>query len=265
VSRDDRSGRDPSAEIAARLPVTDRPSWLILIGLVLLVAAGIAWAVFGAAPDSATGQGMVTPEQGFLEIGTELQGTVETVDVTPGQTIEKGTEVALIRTGDGATVHVRSPIAGTVATVLIRAGGVTDRGTAIATVEPNGSPAVVIGFVPAGPGKRVEPGMPARVALASAPRSQFGTMEGYVTHVSPVPVSPERVILVVGGNVSLAQYFLSGGPVLEVTVALERDPNTPSGYAWTTGDGPPTSVSMGTLAEVSVVISESAPVEQILR
>jgi multidrug efflux pump subunit AcrA (membrane-fusion protein) len=258
-------GRDPVDEVARRLPVTDRPTWLILLGILLLIAGGVAWAVFGRAPDAATGPGIVVPEQGFVEVGTALQGTVISVAVAPGDHVDDRARVADIRTQTGRVVSVRSPVDGTVATVLVRKGGVTDRGTAIVTIEPSGSSPVVVGFLPAGPGKRIETGMPARVALASAPRSQFGTIEGTVRAVSPVPVPPERIVLVVGGNVSLADYFMVSGPVLEVTISLDRDPSTPSGYAWTTGEGPPTGVSSGTLVEASVVVSEAAPVQQILR
>ena len=257
--------RDPAAEVAGRLPITNRPSWLILLALVLLVAAGIAWAIWGSAPDAVTGPGMVVPKQGFAEVGAELQGTVESVEVSPGDIVKAGAVVARIQTVAGKAVTVVSPVAGTVATVLVRAGGITDRGTALLTVEPSGSESVVVAFVPAGPGKRIAPGMEARISLESAPRSQFGTLEGRVEAVSPVPVSLERVILIVGGNLSLADYFLTGEPILEVTVALKRDPTTPSGYHWTTGDGPPTAVSMGTLAEVAVVVSETAPLAHILK
>jgi multidrug efflux pump subunit AcrA (membrane-fusion protein) len=258
-------GGDPTREVALRLPVTDRPSWLILLGLALLVLAGVAWAVFGKTPDVVTGRGMVVPSQGFVEVGTELQGTVRNVNVTPGVEVKRGSAVAGIRTGDGKDVTVSSPVEGTVATVLVRAGGVTDRGTALVTVEPASSEAVVVGFVPAGPGKRVQPGMDAQVAPESVPRSQYGTLKGKVTAVSPVPVPPERVILVVGGNASLADYFFTEGPILEVTVRLLDDPSTPSGYAWTTGDGPPGKVTLGTLASVEVVLSEEAPIVHILK
>ena len=88
---------------------------------------------------------------------------------------------------------------------------------------------------------------------------------GRVQAVSPVPVPPERVTLIVGGNLSLADYFLTGGPVLEVTVSLDRDATTPTGYRWTTGDGPPTAVSLGTLTEVAVIVSESAPLHHIVK
>lgn len=259
-----RPPRDPGAEVAGRLPITDRPSWLILFALILLVAAGIAWAVFGRTPDAVTGPGMVVPAAGFVEVGAELQGTVESVDVLPGDLVEASAVVARIQTVAEKSVTVTSPMDGTIATVLVRAGGVTDRGTALLTVAPSGSKAVVVAFIAAGPGKRISPNMPARISLASAPRSQFGTLMGRVEAVSPVPVPPERVALVVGGNLSLADYFLSGGPVLEVTVSLDRDATTPSGYRWTTGDGPPTAVSLGTLTEVAVIVSESAPLQHIV-
>lgn len=255
---------DPAREVALRLPVTDRPSWLILLGLTLLVLSGVAWAVFGKTPDVVTGRGMVVPSQGFVEVGTEIRGTVKRVDVTPGVEVQRGSRIATIRTDDGDVI-VASPVEGTVATVLVRSGGVTDRGTALATIEPASSEAVVVAFIAAGPGKRVVPGMEARVAPASVPRSQYGTLKGAVTAVSPVPVPPERVILVVGGNASLVDYFLTEGPILEVTVRLEDDPSTPSGYAWTTGDGPPGQVTLGTLAAVEVVLSEAAPISHILQ
>jgi multidrug efflux pump subunit AcrA (membrane-fusion protein) len=258
-------GRDPAAEVAGRLPITDRPSWLILAGLGLLVVAAIVWAIFGSAPDVVTGRGMVVPAAGFVEIGSELQGTVSEVDIAPGDSVAAGTVVARVRTDAGADVTVVSPIDGRVATVLVRAGVVTDRGTALLTIEPSGTELEVVGFVAAGPGKRIVPGMTAHVGLSSVPRSQYGMIEGRVEAVSPVPVSPERVILLVGGNVSLADYFTSQGPILEVTVSLVTDPSTPSGYAWTTGQGPPSEVTPGTLADVSVVISDAAPIDRILR
>lgn len=256
--------RDPTREVAARLPVTDRPSWLILAALALLVAAGVVWAVFGSAPDVVSGRGMVVPAQGFVEVGTEIQGTVLGVDVAPGDDVASGDVVARIRTDDG-DVTVTTSISGRVATVLVRAGGITDRGTAILTVEPADSDLEVVAFVPAGPGKRVVTGMDARIGLASVPRSQYGMILGKVEAVSPVPVSPERVILLVGGNQSLAEYFTSQGPILEVTVSLKTDPSTLTGYAWTTGSGPASEVTPGTLADVQVVISDKPPIQRILR
>ncbi|MBM3146414.1 MAG: HlyD family efflux transporter periplasmic adaptor subunit [Actinobacteria bacterium] len=256
--------RDPAAEIASRLPIAGRSSWLMLAGIGLLIVAGVLWLVLGRAPDTVAGRGMIVPAQGFIEVGTALRGVITEVAVAPGDQVLEGSVVARIVTDEGEKETVVSPTDGAVASVLIRAGTVTERGTPLLTIQPEGSELIVTAFVPAGPGKRVEPGMRVRVSLASAPRSQYGTLLGSVVSVSPVPVPLERVLLVVGENQTVADFFLAEGPVLEVAVGLEPDPGTPSGYEWSVGEGPPTPPSIGTLADVWVVVADKTPAGQIL-
>lgn len=256
--------RDPAAEIATRLPIAGRSSWLMLAGLGLLILAGVLWLVLGRAPDTVAGRGMVVPSQGFIEVGAELQGVITGVAVSPGQEVAKGSVIAHIDTDSDGRKTVVSPVAGVVATVLVRAGVVTDRGTPLATVEPAASEKVVTAYVAAGPGKRIEPGMKVLVSLESVPRSQYGTIQGNVLAVSPVPVPLERVLLIVGENLNVAEFFLAEGPVLEVVVGLVADASTPSGYLWSIGQGPERPPSNGTLADVWVVVTERSPAEQIL-
>jgi multidrug efflux pump subunit AcrA (membrane-fusion protein) len=237
----------------------------MLAGVGLLILAGVLWLILGRAPDTVAGRGMIVPAQGFVEVGTELQGVITDVDVSPGDKVLEGSVVARIVTDEGGKKAVISPVSGVIASVLIRAGAFTKRGTPLATIEPDGSEPVVTAFVPAGPGKRVEPGMLVRVSLASVPRSQYGTLRGSVVAVSPVPVPLERVLLIVGENLNVAEFFLAQGPVLEVAVGLERDPTTPSGYEWSIGRGPASAPSLGTMADVWVVVSDESPAEQILR
>ncbi len=255
---------DPAREVALRLPVTDRPSWLILLGLTLLVLSGVAWAVFGKTPDVVTGRGMVVPSQGFVEVGTEIRGTVKGVDVTPGVEVQRGSRIATIRTDDGDVI-VASPVEGTVATVLVRAGGVTDRGTALATIEPASSEAVVVAFIAAGPGKRVVAGHAGARGAGVRPALPVRDAEGRGDRSVPCPGAsgaghPRR-----RRQRQPGRLLPHGGPDPRGDVRLEDDPSTPSGYAWTTGDGPPGQVTLGTLAAVEVVLSEAAPISHILR
>lgn len=258
------SQRDPAAEVADGFPVTDRPTWLMLLALAAVIATGIIWAVFGRAPDSVSGPGMLVPESGFPLVGHAAGGTVEALRIREGDAVTAGQVVATVRQADGSLVQAKAPKSGTIATVLVRPGMVTVPGRAIATILPTDDLTVAVGFLPAGPAKRVTAGMRARVALASVPQSQYGTIEGIVTSVQEVPASLEQVLLIVGDNEALAQYYLKSGPIIPVTVKLVPDSTTASGLKWTVGSGPDDPVTTGSLAEVEVVLSERAPLGRLL-
>ncbi len=244
---------NPAADVADRLPVTDPPSWLALLGLSLVTAAGLLWAVFGHAPDGIGGDAIVVPATGFREVGSMVEGTVTALYASPGQAVALDALLAHVVTDAGDEIDVTSPVAGTVVAVLVRPGVVTTRGTALLTIQPSDTRLVVVGFVPAGPGKQVAVGMEAQVGLASVPSSAWGMLVGRVSSVAAVPASEERVALVVGGDHELAAYFLGGGPVLEVTVELVPEPANPSGYRWTAGTGPATTVTTGSLGTLTVL------------
>lgn len=255
--------RDPAREVAARLPVTDRGSWLLLLGVGLVLLGGVLWLFLGRAPELVSGRGMVVPETGFVDVGTAVAGTVVAVLVSPGEEVEAGQPVARVVPPGAAAQEVQTPVAGRIATVLAHGGGVTELGVPLLTVDPEQAPLVVTSFVPAGSGQRVVPGMTALVAIDSAPRSQYGMITGRVTTVAALPVTRARVASLVGGDEFLAAYYLDQGPALEVTIGLDEDPSAPSGYHWTLGTGPDVDVAAGTLADVSVVVADRSPLGRI--
>ena len=68
--------------------------------------------------------------------------------------------------------------------------------------------------------------------------SQFGMLRGRVDSVAPLPVTDVRILNTMAGSRSLAEYFMGKGPVLEVSVSLLPDAQSPSGYDWTLGTAP---------------------------
>ena len=130
------SSADPVSEIAARLPATDRRGWTLLVAMALLILAGLLWAVFGRAPDTVSGAGMIVPAGGFVDIGTSVSGRVTQVLVGPGDRVEKGQPVATLASGDGAVEQVLATVPGTVATIVARQGGTTEPGTPLLTRRP---------------------------------------------------------------------------------------------------------------------------------
>jgi HlyD family secretion protein len=53
---------------------------------------------------------------------------------------------------------------------------------------------------------------------------------------------------------------MTGGPVTELRVTLERDPMTSSGYKWSSSRGPEITISSGTLCTVEVITRHQPPV-----
>lgn len=255
---------DPADIVASRLPVTDRRSWLILLGVVVLIAGALVWAVLGSAPETARGRGMIVPQHGFVDVGRDVDGSVAELRVAPGDHVAAGDVVARLKRGS-LSIDVTAPTSGRVATILERAGGYSDPGQPIMTIDPDSGAETAVAFIPAVTGSTVRPGMPAQVGVASYPQSQFGTITGTVRSVAGLPATADRVELLVGGNPSLVDYFMAGGPVLEVTVDLDTDASTPSGYAWTVGTGPDEKLSTGTLVDVTVTIADRSPISRILR
>ena len=61
-------------------------------------------------------------------------------------------------------------------------------------------------------------------------------------------------------NEFLVQQFAAQEPTIRVEARLQRDPSTPSGYAWSSSDGPAMRLAAGTTCTASIVLSRSAPI-----
>lgn len=237
---------------------------IALLGVGLLVAAVVGWAVFGQAPDTISGRGLILPTGGYAEVGTRSDGVVESVNVAPGDRIESGATVAVVANPDGTSTDVTTTVAGVVIEVRARPGRVSATGDPLVIIEPSAATPVVKAFLPAGEAEVVKPGMRALVTPGGVSSSQYGYIKGKVSQVSPAPVSPERLAALLGDNASLVDFLLESGPVLEMNIEMELA-DTPSGYAWTIGSGPDQVIDSSTLVDVTVVVRERRVMGWMLR
>ena len=250
---------DPAPEVEGRSPVVTRPLLLSLVALGLVIVGLIFWSLFGRAPQTVEGVGYLVPDSGFTEVGAVSAGLVTSVEVGAGEDVRAGQTLVTLSI-DGVTTALASPVDGTVIDVFAIPGRASQPGGPLVYLQPADSALVVKAFMPALSADSVRVGMTAGVSPGSAPEAaQYGVIQGEVTAISPTPVTRERLLAIVANNASLADYFLSRGPVLEVTIALQADPSTPSGYAWTIGQGPDVTLSAGALAKGYVVTRDSAP------
>jgi HlyD family secretion protein len=166
--------------------------------------------------------------------------------------------VALVR--DTALL---APASGRVIETKVSKGAVLEAGTPVASIETEGEGLRVIVYVPAEQAKEIASGMEARLAPSTARREKYGTLVGVVTQISKFPVSPEGMAGVLH-NDSVVARFGRAGPVHAVNVALRPDSSSVSGYRWSSGAGPPFSLTAGTLVESQVTIREQAPISLLI-
>jgi HlyD family secretion protein len=160
-------------------------------------------------------------------------------------------------------VSVVSSYAGRVLEILADRGDVVSPGSPILSVEVVSQELVAVLFVPASAGKKVEPGMPVRVAPSTVKREEYGSILGRVTWVAEFP-STSRGMNRLLGNEDLVNKLMAEGPPIQVDVALERDPATPTGFRWSSSQGPSVKISSGTLAQGDVIVRADRPIRLVI-
>jgi len=129
--------------------------------------------------------------------------------------------------------------------------------------EDPSSALVTLAYFPVSDGKRLRPGMRARISPSTVPAERYGSILGEVTAVSAYPVTTDAAANQVG-NREMAQVLTGGGNRIEVFAAPGLDAATASGFRWTSGEGPDLAITAGTTAEISVTIEERAPITFVL-
>jgi HlyD family secretion protein len=160
-------------------------------------------------------------------------------------------------------VSVVSSYSGRVLEILADRGDVVNPGAPILSIEVVSEDLMAVLFVPASSGKRVQPGMVVQVAPSTVKREEYGAILGRVTWVADFP-STSRGMTRLLGNEALVNKLMTEGPPIQVDVALERDPSTPTGFRWSSSRGPAVKISSGTLADGSVVVSKDRPMRLVI-
>jgi HlyD family secretion protein len=92
---------------------------------------------------------------------------------------------------------------------------------------------------------------------------EYGYMLGTVENVNQRPADAETMMRVLR-NQQLIQQFTAAGGVYEVTIKPIPDPATPSGFKWTSRQGPAQQFNSGTLLRVQIPIVEKQPITLVV-
>ncbi len=237
--------------------VTTPMGWLTLLALSGLIVVALLWGILGSVPTLTTAQGILITGGMVNRIAAPVAGEVREIAVAVGDTVKPGQKVARV-----ASMTVVSSYRGRVVQILAEKGSYVGLGAPILTIEPAGTAMQVIVYAPLAEAKNIRPGMKVQISPTTVKREEYGFMLGTISSVAEFPSTSESIkgTLV---NDELVKEFSQISVPVEIHVALELDPNAVSGYKWSSPGGPPFKLSNGTLASVSIIVEEQAPISLI--
>lgn len=121
----------------------------------------------------------------------------------------------------------------------------------------------VVLYFPANKAKRIKQGMIMQVAPGTVKQDKYGYALGMVTYVATYPATSGEMQQVLN-NDEMVAGIEKVGSVLEVRAALIPDPTTPSGFAWTSSNGPPVAIQAGTTCIAQAVIERDPPITLVI-
>jgi multidrug resistance efflux pump len=239
--------------------------WIAVLVVAIIIAGGAVWAFAGSLPITVGASGLLSHPQGISMLQSPVSGMVSDITVAPGAKVSAGQTVAEIRSGQQQQPVV-SPFGGLVVGVAATTGQIVGAGSTVLTVErTDGTDGrmVALLFVSASAAAELAPGMKADIAVSSAPSAAFGLLKGQVAAVSQYPLDPASLSNLLGGDSSLSGYTSSGAPWL-VTVDLTPQAGSPSGFAWTSAEGPPESLHSLTSVTATLSLGSQTPASFVL-
>ena len=244
-----------------RIRVVGVPRWIALVLGILVIVGLLAWSGSKHVESTLDAGGILGSQRGIHVVGAPVPGTVAAPLPDIGTRVERGQRLTSIDTGQGGPVAVKAFTKGKVASVAGAPGTPVTSGQELATIEPRAGSARAFLFVPLDEAPQIREGM--KVLLSpTVEQSQATTfLKGSVADVGTYPATPARLGLLLGPG--LSPSFESGSPVVEVQIQLVRDPSTPTGYAWTRGNGPPKRLPLETPLSGQIVLNSKSPLSYV--
>jgi len=222
----------------------------------------------------------LTEHQGRLDGVEELRRSVEELDVQIARLdqaeLTAETKARLELTEAQGRVQrltrnlnhhstIISPRSGKILELTVSPGQILTQGLRIGVIESSGDAEglIAVAYFPVKDGKKIQSGMKTRITPTTIKRERFGSILGDITSVSSVPRSTDSIAAIVG-NRELAMSLGTGGSMIEVRSRLKADDEAPSGYQWSSGNGPDIDVTSGMTVTVDATIEYRKPITFLL-
>lgn len=203
------------------MPLTSTRAWMALatIGVGLLIA--FAWLLFGKVSQQVNGQGVLIRTGGVRQVTAPVNGTIEKLLVSAGDTVQPTQELFRIRSSEkpGKPQSGLSPFQGRVLDVSAHARDTVEQGEPLVRLESLEHPLQAVLYVPVADAYRIQPGMDVEIRSRSSDAAVSGILRGKVKSMSRFPVTRASLLRTLVSEDLVASVGQSG-PSLEITVEL---------------------------------------------
>ena len=283
------------------LAITTPISWMALAAVCLTMFSIVLWSVYGSFTEKAEGVGLIMDSGGVVNITHPHSGRIADINIHSGSQIrineliatldlpdqtaderitQRSAELAVDKTDTMERVYrsnskeyvgtfakeIRSLFNGTVDKIFVRNGQFISAGTPICSVRLTEGREDLTGvfYIPLDKGKRVEVGQSIQLAPNGVDVSLSGSLIGVVRSVSEYPVSLQAVNYELA-NPELSNFIMTvfKQAVMEVKFDLVKDPNSESGYLWTSFIGEHKKITPGSFCTGSIIIDRRPPIEKV--
>ncbi|TWP43574.1 HlyD family efflux transporter periplasmic adaptor subunit [Lentzea tibetensis] len=227
--------------------LTSTRGWLALASLGLVVVVACMWGFSGSMPRKMDASGVLAGTPEVFAVQSTADGRLDELLVKPGNTVAAGAPIATVTTNASGVQTVRAAMAGRVVAVPVSSGKVVVSGTTLASlarVDGSTGQLSAVVLLPVTQGSGARPGRDVDLTVQSVPTTAYGVLRGKVVSVEPVE-HPEQ------------------GAVLKVLVALLPTGETPSGYVWSTQQGPPNQLLTGASVSAVIHLPAVSPIEMM--
>jgi hypothetical protein len=246
--------------------VTSPKSWLALLAIGTLLVTAVIWSAIGRIPVQVSGSAILLNSGGVKNVVSVATGQITSFNLEQGQLVEAGELIAeILPAGAAEAVPVYSPYNGRILELKADVGSLVGQGASLASLEfaGEGVEQEVVMYIAPADGKRIQPGMTVQIAPITAQVEEHGFLLGQVASVSEFPATYAGMLRVLGSEELIQALGINGAPI-EVRIVLQADESTPSGYRWSSSQGPDFSISSGTLASATITLDNPRPITQVL-
>lgn len=242
------------------IPVSKVSSWLVLVGISLIISVSLTWVFLGSISNEMNMSGIYMNDGTIEDVFSPLDGQVDEIKVSKGDTVKKGECLAVLKGQE-----VAAPKDGIVNRINLENGQSVISGQKIAEIRTTSKDAKIVrSYVSLSKAKKLAEGMKVVLVPTTVKEEQSGHITGYIKHISLYGESEEDMYNKLGDELLVNAFrSISSEPVMEVLIALDTNDKTRSGYAWSSKNGESIILDDFTLMSVRVVLSTQTPIEKL--